>query len=117
MKYGAHAKRTATVATRGAKARFTRYSVIKGSNVHSERVTNTTSKAVRIPIHITAVGSSGGDASSALVPRTPAMITGMVIGYNRIGSSTSRERARTSMAANKVPTQANPVVPVTSSAT
>src|SRR5439155_1215871 len=57
-----------------------------------------------------------GDARSALVPRTPAMITGMVIGYNRIGSSTSRDRARTSMAAKSVPTAENPIVPVASNA-
>ena len=63
-----------------------------------------------------AVGSSGGDASSAAVPRTPAMITGMVIGYNRIGSITSRVRARTSIAANSVPTAQNPIVPPASSA-
>ena len=46
--------------------------------------------------------------SSAAVPRTPAMMTGIVIGYNRIGSSTSRVRARTSIAANSVPTAAEP---------
>ena len=50
------------------------------------------------------------------MPRTPAMITGTVIGYSRIGSSTSRLRARTSIAANSVPTAANPTVPATSSA-
>ena len=32
------------------------------------------------------------------------MMTGTVIGYNSTGSSTSRLRARTSMAANSVPT-------------
>src|SRR5262245_28841408 len=90
---------------------------MSGSKVHNASVTNTASNAARMPSHITAVGSSGGDASSALVPRTPAMITGIVIGYNRIGSSTSLDRARTSMAANNVPTDANPVVPATSSAT
>ena len=50
------------------------------------------------------------------MPRTPAMMTGIVIGYNSTGSSTSRLRARTSIAANSVPTDANPMVPVTSSA-
>src|SRR4051794_34999310 len=80
------------------------YSVISGSKVHSDSVTNTTSKNVSNPIHSIATGSSIGDASSADVPRTPAMITGMVIGYSRIGSMTSRVRARTSMAAKRVPT-------------
>ena len=50
------------------------------------------------------------------MPRTPAMITGIVIGYSRIGSSTSRLRARTSIAANSVPTAANPSVPAASRA-
>ena len=45
----------------------------------------------------------------------PAMITGMVIGYSRMGSITSRLRARTSMAANSVPTAAKPIVPARSS--
>ena len=45
------------------------------------------------------------------MPRTPAIITGMMIGYNRIGSSTSRDRARTSIAANSVPTAQKPTVP------
>ena len=44
------------------------------------------------------------------------MITGTVIGYNSTGSSTSRLRARTSIAANSVPTAANPSVPPASSA-
>ena len=61
-----------------------------------------------------AVASSAGDASSAEVPRTPAMMTGMVIGYNRIGSITSRVRARISIAANSVPTAAKPIVPESS---
>ena len=39
------------------------------------------------------------------------MMTGTVIGYNRIGSITSRVRDRTSMAANNVPTEAKPSVP------
>ena len=39
------------------------------------------------------------------------MMTGIVIGYNSTGSSTSRLRARTSIAANSVPTAANPSVP------
>ena len=42
------------------------------------------------------------------------MMTGTVIGYNRTGSSTSRLRARTSIAANSVPTAANPSVPAAS---
>ena len=50
------------------------------------------------------------------MPRTPAMMTGIVIGYNSTGSSTSRLRARTSIAANSVPTAANPSVPAASSA-
>ena len=40
----------------------------------------------------------------------------MTIGYNRIGSSTSRDRARTSIAANSVPTAQNPIVPPASRA-
>ena len=75
-------------------------------------MTNTTSKQNSSAIHIVATATSGGDARSADVPRTPAMITGTVMGYNRIGSITSRVRARTSMAANSVPTEANPTVPV-----
>src|SRR4051794_21519567 len=93
------------------------YSVMSGSNIQSARVRNTRSNAARIPIHMIATGSSGAAASSAAVPRTPAIITGMMIGYNRIGSSTSRERARTSIAANSVPTAQNPSVPPASSAT
>ena len=42
------------------------------------------------------------------MPRTPAMITGIVIGYSSTGSSTSRLRARTSIAAKSVPTAAKP---------
>ena len=45
------------------------------------------------------------------------MMTGIVIGYNSTGSSTSRLRARTSMAANSVPTAAKPSVPSASRAT
>src|SRR5215472_5471763 len=93
------------------------YSVINGSNVHNASVTKTTSKAVSKPIHNVATGSSGGDCNSAAVPRTPAMMTGIVTGYNRIGSSTSRVRVRTSIAANNVPTDAKPIVPSPSSAT
>ena len=44
------------------------------------------------------------------------MITGMVIGYSSTGSSASRLRARVNIAANNVPTAANPIVPVASSA-
>ena len=51
------------------------------------------------------------------MPRTPAMMTGIVIGYNSTGSSTSRLRARTSIAANSVPTAAKPSVPSASNAT
>ena len=43
-------------------------------------------------------------------------MTGTVIGYNSTGSSTSRLRARTSIAANSVPTAAKPSVPAASSA-
>ena len=63
-----------------------------------------------------AIGSSGGGCSSAAVPRTPAMMTGIVIGYNSTGSRTSRLCARTSIAANSVPTAAKPTVPDASSA-
>jgi hypothetical protein len=38
-------------------------------------------------------------------------MTGIVIGYNSTGSRTSRLRARTSIAANSVPTDAKPSVP------
>ena len=41
------------------------------------------------------------------------MMTGTVIGYNRTGRSTSRLLTRTSIAANNVPTAANPMVPAT----
>jgi len=41
----------------------------------------------------------------------------MTMGYNRMGSSTSRDRARTSMAANSVPTAQKPIVPPASRAT
>src|SRR4030095_2214276 len=111
MKYGAEANSTATTATSGAKAFRMAYSVINGSKVQSASVTKTTSNAARMPIHIVAAASSGVAAKSAAVPRTPAMITGIVIGYNRIGNSTSRDRARTSIAANSVPTAANPIRP------
>src|SRR5439155_21939866 len=91
------------------------YSVITGSNVHNASVTNTTSKKTSIESQARAMGSSTSAWSSAAVPRTPAIITGIVIGYSRTGSSTSRLRARTSIAANNVPTAANPTVPVSSS--
>src|SRR5688572_31868356 len=48
---------------------------------------------------------------STLFPYTTLFRSGMVMGYNRIGSSTSRLRARASIAANSVPTQENPTVP------
>src|SRR4051812_12224526 len=64
------------------------YSVITGSNVHSASVTNTTSKNTSIASHARAIGSSAGCCSSAAVPRTPAMMTGTVIGYNSTGSIT-----------------------------
>src|SRR5207248_6394352 len=96
---------------------FQHHSVINGSNVQSASVTNTASNAVSRPIHIIAIASSGGDARSADVPRTPAIITGIAIGYKTMGSSTSRVRARTSIAANSVPTAAKPSVPDASSAT
>src|SRR5262245_48707343 len=91
------------------------YSVISGSNVHSASVTNTMSKNTRSAIQNCASPSSGVAWKSAAVPRTPAIMTGTVFGYNRIGSITSRLRARTSIAANSVPTTAKPVVPVSSS--
>jgi len=84
---------------------------MSGSNVQSDSVTNTTSKHTRIASHMMVAGPSGGDARSAEVPRTPAMITGIVIGYNRIGNITSRVLARISIAAKSVPTAANPTVP------
>src|SRR5580765_1687690 len=93
------------------------YSVINGSKVHSANVRNTASNDVSKPIHNVATASSGGDCSSAAVPRTPAIMTGIVTGNNRMGSRTSRVRVRTSIAANSVPTDANPIVPSTSSAT
>src|SRR5207237_676345 len=90
------------------------YSVISGSKVHNDSVMKTTSNIDSRAIHMRATGSSGLSASNAAVPRTPAMITGTVIGYNRIGSMISRVRDRTSMAAKSVPTAANPIVPVSS---
>src|ERR1700736_5853244 len=63
---------------------------MSGSNVQSARVTNTTSKHSSKATHIPATASSGAGCSSAAVPRTPAMMTGTVIGYNRIGSMTPR---------------------------
>src|SRR5258708_37930289 len=92
------------------------YSVIRGSSVQSASVRKTTSIAVRMPSHMMASVSSGGDAISAAVPRTPQMITGTVIGYNRIGSRTSRVRVRISIAPNSVPTDAKPTVPDATSA-
>ena len=68
------------------------------------------------PSQSRAIGTSGAGWNSAAVPRTPAIMTGIVIGYNRTGSSTSRLRARTSMAANSVPTAAKPSVPQASRA-
>ncbi len=92
------------------------YSVISDSNVQSESVTNTTSKLnssmIQSARHVEL--RLGGEERA--VPRTPAIMTGIVTGYNRIGSSTSRLRARASMAANSVPTLAKPTVPTTSSA-
>src|SRR5258708_38442192 len=73
------------------------HSVISGSKVQSASVRKTTSIAVRMPSHMIASDSSGGEAMSAAVPRTPQIITGTVIGYNRIGSSTSRVRVRISI--------------------
>src|SRR5436189_6418798 len=90
-----------------------RQSVINGSNVHSASVTKTTSSAISSATqNLTRASSTSGCRSSA-VARTPAMITGTVIGYNSTGSRTSRLRARTSIAENSVPTAANPIVPLT----
>ena len=88
------------------------YSVMSGSNVQSASVTKTTSNASRMrDPHARRRLVRAATAAARAVPRTPAMITGTVIGYNRIGSMTSRDRARTSIAANSVPTAANPTVP------
>src|SRR5690242_16021720 len=86
-----------------------------GSNVQSDNVTKITSQATSIPIHNRAIGSSGVAWNSAAVPRTPQIITGTVIGYSNTGSSVSRLRTRTSIAANRVPTAAKPSVPAISS--
>ena len=59
------------------------------------------------------MAASNSGCSSAAVPRTPAIMTGTMTGYNNTGSSTSRLRARTSIAANSVPTAAKPSVPAT----
>src|SRR5471032_1748188 len=75
---------------------FLHHSVINGSKVHSASVVKTTSNARSRPIQSVATGSSGGVCSSAAVPRTPAMMTGIVTGYNRIGRSTSRSEEHTS---------------------
>src|SRR5215510_16127535 len=90
------------------------HSVINGSKVQSANTRNTVSNDVSKPIHSVATASSGGDCNSAAVPRTPAIMTGIVTGNNRIGSSTSRVLVLTSIAANSVPTDANPIVPSTS---
>ena len=88
------------------------YSVINGSNVHNDNVTNTTSKNISITIHRLAIGSSGGDWPEGAVPRTPAMMTGI---GNRIQQDRqhhiARPRARTSIAAKSGPDRANPTVP------
>ena len=55
------------------------YSVISDSNVHSDSVTNTMSNASSSMTHSRAISSCGSAASSALVPRTPAIITGIVL--------------------------------------
>ncbi len=66
----------------------------RDSNVQSDSVTNTTSKLSSSIVHSRAMSSCGSAARRAAVPRTPAIMTGIVTGYNRIGSSTSRLRAR-----------------------
>src|SRR5918998_1759916 len=87
-------------------------SVITGSNVQSASVTNTTSKQTSSATQNPMTAASTSAWSSAAVPRTPAMITGTVTGYNSTGSRTSRLRARTSIAAKSVPTAAKPSVPL-----
>src|SRR6185436_20413927 len=89
-------------------------SVMTDSNVHSANVTKTTSKVTSNANQKRMMPASSSGCSNAAVPRTPEMMTGTVIGYNNTGSSTSRLRARTSIAAKSVPTAANPVVPVAS---
>src|SRR5437763_4353650 len=83
------------------------HSVISGSNVHSDKVIKTTSKNSSSTIQNCAMAMFGSASRSALVPRTPAIMTGIVTGYNRSGGSTSRLHARASMAAKSVPTHAN----------
>src|SRR5262245_15290323 len=83
-------------------------SVINGSNVHNASVTNTASNATSSDTQNLTMATSSVGSSSAAVPRTPAMMTGIVIGYNSTGNSTSRLRARTSIAAKSVPTAQYP---------
>src|SRR5215475_4248748 len=122
--YGAFAIRkgdaaniTAATATRGRNhLGISIQSVMSGSKVHNASVTNTTSSAISSATQNRTSASSTSGCNSAAVARTPAMMTGTVIGYNSTGSSTSRLRARTSIAENSVPTVANPIVPLNSTA-
>ena len=90
------------------------YSVITGSNVQSANVRKIASQ--RSETNPEARHRFvGRRLEQAAVPRTPAIITGIVMGYSKTGSSVSRLLTRTSIAANSVPTAANPIVPVASS--
>src|SRR5947207_249351 len=70
------ANQRSEVSTHGSLGRH--YSVIRGSNVHSDKVRKTTSKNNNNMIQKRAIATSGGLASKALVPRTPAIMTGIV---------------------------------------
>ena len=85
-----------------------------GPKVQSASVTNTASKNTSIASHARASARLGSGEKIAAVPTAPAITTGTAIGYNSTGSSTSRECTRTSIAAKSVPTDARPIVPVTS---
>ena len=91
-----------TLRTRSAYARLVRHQRLRTSTAPASRRRRRSTPAARARTRNMPTSSSG--CSSAAVPRTPAMMTGTVIGYNSTGSSTSRLRARTSIAANSVPT-------------
>ena len=108
---GARANITAATTRRTGTSRLAAcawrrlYSLMTGANVQSASVTNTASKNTSIASHVSRQREIRlGARRSRPCPARRAMTTGTVIGYSRTGSSTSRECARTSIAANSVPT-------------
>src|SRR4029079_13264950 len=65
----------------GAYEPLRHQSVITASKVHNDKVRNTASNAIRSTNHTRTTPPSTSGCSSAAVPRTPAMMTGTVIGY------------------------------------